>query len=158
MKSECKYSFLEAKAKIESYCAYQERCHSEVKSKLFSWGFDSEEVEQLTSHLIQHRFLDEERFAEAYVSGKFKIKKWGKVKITMHLKQKQVSDYSIKKGLAQIEEADYLECINALIERKMKDLDREKDAWTKKGKVYRFVASKGFESFLIHDVLAKYFD
>lgn len=153
MKSECKLSFLEAKAKIEAYCAYQERCQSEVSNKLFQWGIVGEQQDQLIAHLISNRFLDEERFAEAYVSGKFRIKKWGRIKIRQHLKQKHISDYSIKKALAQIDGEEYFETLVQLCNQKSTQLGKEKDSWAKKAKIMRFLASKGFESDLIYEVL-----
>lgn len=149
------YSFLEAKAKIEAYCAYQERCHYEVGTKLFAWGITGEQQDQLIADLISNRFLDEERFAEAFVSGKFRIKRWGRIKIRQHLKQKHVSEYSIKKGLAAIDLEEYYATIQYLIERKSEDLKSEKDPWQKKAKIIRFLASKGFEQELIYEALAE---
>src|SRR5688572_5536586 len=102
------YSFLEAKQKIEAFCAYQERCDFEVRQKLFSWGLFQEDVDALISDLITHNFLNEQRFAEAYVSGKFRIKKWGRVKIRQQLKLRKISEYSIKKGMQVIDDEEYI--------------------------------------------------
>jgi len=155
MKSECKYSFLEAKAKIEAYCAYQERCHFEVSTKLRSWGFFGDQENQLIADLITNRFLDEERFAESFVSGKFRIKKWGRIKIRQHLKQKHVSEYSIKKGMSSIGDKEYMNTLNHLAERKSVELEREKDPWKRKVKLMRYLISKGYEQDLIYDVVGR---
>lgn len=153
MKSECKYSFLEAKTKLEALCAYQERCQFEIDQKLISWGFFSEERQQLIADLISNRFLDEERFASAYVSGKFRIKKWGRIKIKSHLAQKHVSNYSIQKGLKEIDGDEYWETLLHLARKKSEDLKNEKESWTKKTKIMRFLQSKGYESDLIRDAV-----
>ena len=92
-----KISYLEAKSKVEALCAYQEKCQFDIDKKLFDWGFNQEERDQLISHLISYNFINEERFASAFTSGKFKIKKWGRIKIKSHLKAKNISEYSIKK-------------------------------------------------------------
>ena len=90
-----KYSFLEAKTKLEALCAYQERCSFDLDKKMKEWGVDTEDRNRLLAHLIEHNFLNEERFAEAYVSGKVNIKKWGRVKIKMQLKSKKISNYCV---------------------------------------------------------------
>lgn len=151
MKSECKYSFLEAKAKLEALCAYQERCSYELEQKMRTWGIDSENQSVLLAHLISNNFLNEERFAEAFVSGKVNIKRWGRIKIRQHLKQKIISEYSIKKGLASINLDVYDKNINDLARKKYEMLNREKDSYAKKAKIYRFLSSKGYEMDLIRD-------
>lgn len=156
MKSECKYSFLQAKTKIEAYCAYQERCQFEVSKKLHEWGIVGEQQDQLIADLISNRFLDEERFAEAFASGKFRIKKWGKIKIRQHLKQKHISDYSIKKALNSIDMEEYDVTIRSLIEKKANELLKEKDAWQKKAKLVRYLSSKGFEQDLIYAFIGEF--
>jgi regulatory protein len=97
----------EALQKAKHYCAYQERCHSEVKEKLYSLGMNKKEVDELLSELISDNYLNEERFAILFAGGKFRIKQWGRIKIKYALKQKQVSEYCIKKALAAIYERDY---------------------------------------------------
>jgi regulatory protein len=158
MESKCTYSFLEAKAKLEAFCDYQERCHFEVQQKLFSWKIVGEQADALISNLIENRFLDEERFATAYVGGKFRIKQWGRIKIVQHLKQKQVSSYSIKKGLQEINEDEYFATMEHLATRKINELRLKPNDWNGKNKVYRYLASKGYEQELIRNIVDSLLD
>lgn len=153
MTSERKYSLLEAKAKIEAWCAYRERSFSEVSTKLKSLGADAEDTERLIGELIKSNFLNEERFARAYCSGKFRINGWGRIKIRQHLKQKQVNEKCISYGLQEIDSNEYIERLKSLAERKAQDLHREKNAWNKKAKIIRFLQQKGYEQDLIYDVI-----
>lgn len=144
-------SFLEAKAKLEAFCAYQERCQLEIEQKLYKWNFSPEQVSQLIADLITNRFLDEERFAEAFVSGKFRIKKWGRIKIKAHLKTKRISNYAIEKGIKSIDPDEYFETIKKLLQKKSKELNSKKlTEWQLKKKLILYVSSKGFESDLIY--------
>ena len=104
--------------KIKPYCAYQERCHSEVKEKLSGYGLHRPDVEQLMSRLIEENYLNEERFAIAYASGHARIKKWGKVKITHGLRQKGVSAFCIKKALNEIDMDEYFAILQKLAAQK----------------------------------------
>ena len=149
-------SFLEAKAKLEAYCAYQERCMQEVTKKLTEWGFYGEQQDNLIADLIVNNFLNEERFASAYVSGKMRIKKWGRLKIKLKLKQKQISDYSLKKAFAEIDEEEYITNLNNLTKKKIEQV-KGKNKWDKKAKVQRYLISKGYENDLIYDALTPYF-
>ncbi len=92
------------KRKIENYCAYQERCHSEVKRKLNSLGVFGQDLDEYLCYLIDENFLCETRFSEAYVRGKFNNNNWGKVRIINELKSRNISDWNINKALAQISE------------------------------------------------------
>ena len=112
----------EALQKAKQYCAYQERCHSEVKEKLYSFGLHKKEVDELLSNLIGENYLNEERFAIQFAGGKFRIKQWGRVKIKYALKQKQVSEYCIKKALASIPENDYRKALRKVFEQKLQAL------------------------------------
>ena len=138
--------------KIKPYCSYQERCHSEVKEKLYGYGLHRSDVEQLLSRLIEDNYLNEERFALSYAGGHFRIKKWGKMKIAHGLKQKGVSAYCIKKGLGTIDMDDYLAALDRLAREKWSVL-KDKQPLAKKFKCRQYLLQKGFESALIEDAI-----
>ena len=148
------YSKEEALQKAKQYCAYQERCHSEVKDKLYSFGMNKKEVDELLSELISENYLNEERFAILYAGGKFRIKHWGKVKIKYSLKQKQVSEYCIKKALAGIDEKDYAKTVQKLFDQKLKTLKAEKNIFVKKRKLQDHLMQKGFETSVVSKLIA----
>ncbi|MES2418074.1 MAG: regulatory protein RecX [Bacteroidota bacterium] len=138
--------------KAESWCAYQERSQREVRSKLYDWDLKPNDVEAIISELITTNFLNEERFAQAFVSGKFKIKKWGKVKIRQSLKLKGVPDKMIQNALNTINSNEYLATLLALAHKKLATIV-EKDGFKKKYKLITYLQGKGFENDLIFDVL-----
>ena len=144
----------EALQKAKQYCAYQERCHSEVKEKLYSLGMNKNEVDELQSELISDNYLNEERFAIQFAGGKFRIKQWGRIKIKYALKQKQVSEYCIKKALAAIDERDYNKTLEKLFEQKLKTLKTEKNIFIKKRKLQDHLIQKGFETGVISKLIA----
>lgn len=139
--------------KLKHYCGYQERCHSEVKEKLYSLGLWQTQVEELISKLIEENYLNEERFAEQYAGGKFRMKHWGRVKITYELKKKGVSPYNIKKGLKAIDGDQYDEVFAKLASDKLETLNTEKNIFIKKRKLQDFLLQRGFERDLINDVV-----
>lgn len=139
------YTYLEAKIKIEYWCAYQERCQFEVNQKLKSWGLKHDTIQQLVAELISSNFVDEERFAEAYVSGKFRIKRWGKIKIRQHLKAKYISDYSIDKAIKQISQEDYQNTLSMLIRKKAMDFKATDTEYRQKAKIHTYLGGKGYE-------------
>ena len=147
-------TLLEAKVKLEVFCSYQERCEQEIRQKIDTWGIFGEDVDFLVSDLISNNFLNEQRFAEAFVSGKFRIKKWGRIKIKQHLKQKNISDYSINKGFAEIDPTEYWQTILALGKSKNK-LIRAKDSWDRRIKLQRYLHSKGYEGDLVNDAITE---
>jgi regulatory protein len=122
-----------------------------------SWKVPMEDQEAILAHLISHNFLNEERFAEAYTSGKVNIKKWGKIKIKQHLSQKRISDYSIKKALENIDLEAYSRNISSLAEKKYYSLSKEPNSYKKKTKIYRYFASKGYETDLFKPVVDELF-
>lgn len=146
------YTPREARVKIAKYCAYQERCHQEVRDKLYSFGLISEDVEEIIFDLIQQDLINEERFTIAFVRGKFNYKKWGRNKITQELKQRKISEYCIKKGLAEINENTYVDTLENLLHKKLKSLSGIK-SYQKNYKAVQFVIAKGFESEIAWSVI-----
>lgn len=148
------YTQHQALVKAEAWCAYQERCQQEVRDKIYSWGLHANEVENVIAELISKNFLNEERFAKAYAGGKFRIKKWGRVKIRLELKRRKLSEYCIKKGLAEINEEDYRETLKKMADEKMK-ATKEKDQLKKKYKVMSYLISKGYENDLVREMIGE---
>lgn len=144
------YTKKEALPKIAAYCAYQERTQNEVRAKLLDYGLDLEEADDLIIHLTQEKFLDEERYAQAYVRGKYGLKRWGRRKIMQGLKAKRISDYCIKKGLQEIDPDRYWENLLHWLERKHKT-EGERNPMARKQKINYFLQSKGYELDLIND-------
>lgn len=138
----------QAKVKIAAFCAYQERSQQEVRDKLYSYGLYSEEVEELISVMITENFVNEERFAVAYVRGKFHLKKWGRLKIEQGLKQHRLTANCIKLGMREIDPEKYWEMLVKLAENKWAST-KETDLFRKKAKVHRFLVSRGFENDLV---------
>ena len=138
--------------KMQSWCAYQERCQQDTRNKLYELGLWPEAVENIIVKLIEDNFLNEERFAIQFAKGKFNIKKWGRIKIIQELKQKRVSDYCLKKALQQIDEEEYIAALKKVIAIK-KRLITEKNPVKLKFKLATFAISKGYERDLVFDVL-----
>lgn len=141
-----------ALAKAESWCAYQERSQHEVRQKLYEWNMTSSDVEQIIAELIAQNFLNEERFAFAYVSGKFRIKKWGKIKIKQGLKFKKVSEKMIQKALNSIDEEEYFAALTEIYEKKQHS-ESEKNPIKRRFKILNYLHGKGFEKDLIFILL-----
>jgi regulatory protein len=138
----------QVKQKLYRYCAYQERCHQEVKQKLEEFKVDPDTAQEIIGHLIKEGFLNEERFARHFASGKFRLKHWGKIKIVRELEQRNVSTNCIKEGLKEITETDYQKTLSALIVSKANQIE-EDNLFILRDKIARFVITKGFEPELV---------
>ena len=143
-----------ALTKLMRYCAYQERCHSEVRYKLLDLGLRGYDLEEVLSKLITEGFLNEERFARAFVRGKFNQKQWGRKKIVQGLTQKQVSPYCIRKGLEEIEEEAYINTLQQLTEKKWDTL-KERNPFTRRQKLADYLIRRGFEPDLVWSYIRK---
>lgn len=151
-----KYTPTQAKSLIAKYCAYQERCHQEVRDKLYNYGLIPDDVEILIYELIQQDFINEERFTLAFVRGKFAHKKWGKNKIVQELKKRKISDYCIKKGLNEIDMDKYDEMLVDLLTKKIHSL-RGIKGYQKNYKAAQFAIGKGYESDMVWSTIKLHF-
>jgi regulatory protein len=143
------FSIEEIKRKLERYCVYQDRCHKEIEDKLNEFTLIEEARNQIILHLLEHDFLNEERFSKSFARGKFRIKKWGKQRIIRELKLREISDYNIKSALKEIDEDKYLQTIEE-IALKRNQIISETDFYKRKKKLTDFLIRKGYEFDLIY--------
>jgi regulatory protein len=144
------YTVQEATRKLEQYCAYQERCHQEVRQKLEGMSMIPEAIDVIIVHLLEHNFLNEERFAKTFVRGKFRIKAWGRRRLTFELKKKDVSKVNINQALAEIEITEYNEVFTDLAEKKANSI-KETNVFKKRKKFIDYFLYRGWESHLVYE-------
>ena len=144
------FTVAEAQKKLEHYCAYQERCHKEVRQKLKDLNMIPEASDIIIVHLLEHNFLNEERFAKSFVRGKFNIKKWGRFRLTLELKRKDISKININLALSQIDSDEYIDVFNDLAEKRA-NLMLESNKLKKKKKLIDYLLYRGWESHLVYD-------
>lgn len=145
------YTVREATLKLTQYCAYRDRSQKEVEEKLREMRMIPQACEQIIIKLMQENFLNEERFARSFVRGKFRIKKWGRIKIKQELKYKEIGSPLIKIALTEIDEQEYYKTLVELAEKKVV-LIKEKNAFKKKQKLINYLSQKGYESSLVFEV------
>lgn len=144
------YTVEEAKRKLEHFCAYQDRCHDEVQAKLKSLNMIPLAIDVVIAHLIEHDFLNEERFARSFARGKFRIKQWGKKRIVLELKARNISRYNIETALKEINEDEYLESFHRLAEKQWEAMAGN-TILNKRKKLTDYLLRKGFENTMIYD-------
>ncbi len=137
--------------KAADYCAFQERCTSEVIQKCKQWGMPSNTIREIIKTLISENYINELRFASAFVRGKFKNNKWGRIKIIAELKLRQIPDAVVYESLNEIDEQDYTHMIVNLAEKKLNQLGI--DTPENRQKILRYLISKGFETGLVLKVV-----
>ena len=147
-----KKSSLVPKEKAARYCSLQERSQQQVREKLWNSGVYGDEAEEIIAELISLDFINEERFARAYVRGKFRMKKWGRKKILQGLSQHKISDYCVKKGFEEIEPEDYANTLKEVYEKYSSKLS-EKNTWKRKNKIVTYLLSKGYDHHEVYDLI-----
>lgn len=145
------YTFEEIKQKLVNYCVYQDRCHAEVEQKMREFLLIDEAKEEIILYLLKENYLNEERFTRSYIRGKFYIKHWGKTKIKMNLKQKQISEKLINSCFDEIDAADYEKTIRKMFDDYYSKQTGLKE-YQKKTKTIKHLMSKGFEYEKIIDI------
>ena len=148
------YSLPEATKKIEGYCGYQERCHKEVVWKLREMRIRPDDTDKIMVHLIENKYLNEERFAQSFARGKFSIKKWGRNRIVSELKQRNISKYNIMTALKEIDDKAYLNTFDALAKKRLAQLTGT-DSQKRKRKLADYLLYRGWESDLVYKKVAE---
>lgn len=144
-----------ALSQIQRYCAFQDRCHHEVRAKLLQMGVYGDVLEEIMAELVLNRFLDEERFARSFVRGKFRFKQWGRLRIMAELQQRRISDYCIQQAFTEINEQEYLDQLQNLLQKKAQQDHLSSADFHQRQKLAAYAFRKGFESELIQDALSK---
>jgi len=146
--------FEAAAEKIQRYCAYQERCRSEVRQKLREWQIEPKKAEQLIKELVSDGFVNDERFAKVFARGKFKIKSWGIAKIANELKKRGISDSCIAQALKEIDTEAYQATLTKLAQQWLQKYKSEPE-FVRKQKLFRYLLSKGYQSGEVWDFINK---
>jgi len=139
----------EAFAKAASICSKSEKCSFDIRKKLNEWSLDRYDAEAVVEELKQEKFIDDKRYARAYVRDKFGLGKWGRVKIKHFLKQKGFSDDLTETALKEIDEEKYIRLLMQTLRQKTKAV-KSKNRFDKMAKIIRYAQGRGFESEYIH--------
>ncbi|MFW5757685.1 MAG: regulatory protein RecX [Bacteroidota bacterium] len=145
-------SFEKLLTKAAKYCAFQERCSSDLEKKLNLWGAKKDDSQKVIHQMIQENYIDHQRFASAFVRGKFNNNKWGKNKISMELKMRKIDEEMIAIALKEIDQSEYLNTLEKLAKNKDQQL-KTNDTAKKKQKIFRYLNGKGYEEDLINKTI-----
>ena len=154
MMNEKIYDVKIVKERIRHYCAVMDRGQYQVITKLKSYGVSDALADEILIELIQNKYLDEERFARSFCSGKFKIKRWGRKKIAFELSKLKVPKSCVLLAMSEIDDADYKDVIRHLANKKMALL-KDKNTFIRKKKVVDYLIRKGYESELVWSYVHK---
>lgn len=146
------YTLAQAQKKLEYYCTYQERCHKEVIAKLRTLGIIPSVIDKIISELIKANYLNETRFTQSFVRGKFRIKKWGKNRILQELKVRDISSFNIKLGMKEISDDNYQKTFYELFEKRRREVKQLTKTEQKK-KIFSYMSYRGWENSKIYDAL-----
>ncbi len=142
----------EAYSKMAQLCSRSEQCTADIRRKMVVYELVDEIVDEIITKLQKDKFLDDERFVKAYVSDKFRLNKWGKIKMQRYLKMKGLSDELIQEGLDSIDDEKYIAVLIKTMKDKAKTV-KKKDKFERMGQIIRFTQNRGFEPELIHRYL-----
>ena len=140
--------------KAQSYCSRAEKCESDVRTYLYKQHADSEIISKVIESLVEDKFVDNERYARAFVSDAFKFNKWGRLKIRQALLAKGISEKLMTQPLSEIDETEYMSLLDSLLRAKLKSV-HDDDEYKVKASVFRFAYSRGFEPELVEKVWEK---
>ena len=146
------YTLAQAQKKLEYYCAYQERCHKEVIAKLRTLGMIPSVIDKIISELIKANYLNETRFTQSFVRGKFRIKKWGKNRILQELKVRDISSFNIKLGMKEISDDNYQKTFYELFEKRRREVKQLTKTEQKK-KIFSYMSYRGWENSKVYEAL-----
>ena len=140
-----KVTYQEALKKASELCSRSEKCSYEIEQKCHEWQLTAEETTRVTNYLIQEKFIDHQRYASSYVNDKFRFNQWGKIKLAYALRMKHIEEKHVREALSGLSEENYHKVLLGLLTAKARTI-KEKDSYTRRGKLLAFAQSRGFES------------
>ena len=141
-RKEC--SVEEARFKAEAYCSASEHCKADVIAKLYQWGVPEDSWEGVLKHLERERYIDESRYAVAFVRDKYRFNQWGRIKIAQALRMKQIPAATVSQAMEEVDEGEYLSVLTSLLKKKIRSVKASND-YERNGKLIRFAAGHGYE-------------
>lgn len=141
----------EAQSRCEALCSRAEHSTGDIQRKLWQWGIAKADAERIIDHLVDERYIDNARYASAYVRDKMRYNAWGRIKISQGLRAVGVSDADVRMALAEIDEEEYHAILRTVIDRKRRQLPDDDDEYTKRTKLIRHALSHGFEMDIVLD-------
>ena len=145
-------NYKQALSRAQSLCSQQEKCRHDIHEKLVKWEIREMDMDKILDKLEADKFIDEQRFAEFFTRDKFRLNKWGKIKISFLLKQKQIPEKIIQEALGSIPEDEYLDTLTGELQKKRKTI-KGKNAWDIRNKLTRFAQQRGFEFDIIQKTI-----
>lgn len=144
--------YKEALHRASALCSQKEQSGKQIREKLSFWNVSETDIDGIMKELYRENFLDDRRYAGFFTKDKFAFNGWGKIKIAYHLRQKEIGEHFIQEALEQIDQEVYFQtCLN-LLQKKSGSI-KDKNHYSRKGKLFRFASGRGFEPDLIHRVL-----
>ncbi|MBC6996080.1 regulatory protein RecX [Neolewinella lacunae] len=147
------YTHPQALEALRTFCAYQDRCHQEARNKLYTLGYGGEAGEAVIADLISEKFLDEERYARNFARGKFRMKRWGRQKITQELRQREISPYCINKALQEISDEEYQQALEEELLRRNRKEKKGLHPYLRRRKLADYLFQRGYESELAWEAI-----
>lgn len=138
--------------KLAAKCSISEQCLSDIETKLSRYDLTEEERTRILRHLVEEKYIDNRRYAEAFVRDKYRFNKWGRIKITQGLRMKGLDSETIHTAMEVIDETEYLNILRDLIKAKRKST-HGKNEYEINAKLIRFATGRGFEYAAIRQCL-----
>ena len=138
-------NYRQALTKAMAMCSQSERCRFDVAAKLRLWELSEEDIAKAIDYLIKERFLNEQRFVDFYINDKLRFNKWGKIKLSYMLHQKQIPEELIRSALASVEDDFYRKILHDLLKAKARSV-KGATVYERRGKLAVFAQSHGFEA------------
>lgn len=138
----------QALVRLEELCARSEHSTGEFRTKLRQWRIAPADAEEIIESLTARRFVDDSRFARAFVRDKYRFARWGRIKIRLQLRAKGVDSDTVAEALELIDSKEYSRILARQLVARMRRSPNVQDP-AERQKIFRTMIAKGYEPSLI---------